>query len=107
MAENLSPVFATLVSIVSPSEIVSCVPAGIVTGGGGGGATGAGAGCGAFAAELGCDDELGEAELDGEAEFEELFEGVEDLLHPPIERATARHPATRVIRMIGSCPGLL
>ena len=107
MAEKLIAVFATLVSIVSPNEIVSCVPAGIVTRRWWRRRHRSGAGCEFVAAELGWDDELGEAELEGEAEFEELFEGVEDLLHPPIERATARHPATRVIRMIGSCPGLL
>jgi hypothetical protein len=91
--------------MLSPKEIVSCVPAGIVTGGGGGGATGAGAGCGVAAVEFGWEDELGVDEVEGE--FEELLEGVEDLLHPPIESAKARQPAMRVIRMIGSCADVL
>ena len=111
IAVKRSPLFAVFVLMVLSSAIVNCVPVGIVMGGGGGGgggATGAAAGCEAFEAELGCDEELGDELEEGDAEFGdvELLEGVDDLLQPPMERATARHPAMRVIRMISSCRGV-
>ena len=60
-----------------------------------------------MAAELGCDDELGDELEDGDAEFEEeeLPEGVDDLLQPAMVKTTAiaRHRAMRRVRMIGSC----
>src|SRR5580698_1731189 len=95
VAEKRSPSLAVFVSMASPSTIVSCVPEGIVMGGGGGGAIGAAGaafealGCEAAPEfELGFDDEESAGAVAG-AELLDAGAGVDDLLQPPIVSTTA------------------
>jgi len=93
--------------MASASTMVSCVPDGIVIGGGGGGATGA-AGAGdegvAFEAapevEFEADDEESAGAVAG-AELLDAGAGVDDLLHPPIVSTTAmaRNRAMKGVRI--------